>query len=264
MSALPPGESSQTLLRELETTGVRLYPHTLDTDAFEYFSKYNYGLWQPPQSRRDWIRQWTGPGEFLDIGCGGYPATMDVPSGGERGIGADIAPEAARRYRNYFREFYLFNIERIRLGEVPELAGRFNTVVMSETLEHFREPLAALRKAAAFLHPGGRLLVTYPNASSFAQLVDYYGHGGRWHRFRDFHRSHIYLVRKERLETLFAAAGLDIAHFDFRPSDIGIEGVPPESNRAWRMIAASWPSFLGHQFFYVLTPAVPSSGGAHP
>jgi nicotinate-nucleotide adenylyltransferase len=176
---------------------------------------------------------------------------MDVPLGNKRGVGVDIAPEAAEKSPHYFKEFYLFDIERIGEEEIPELLHRFHTVILSETLEHFRDPALILEKANWFLKPGGKILLTYPNAYSIAQGIDRIAHFGRWHRFRDFHRSHIFLVKKKELEGLFGRAGLRIVYFDLRPSDI-IDHWPQEQNRIWRCVAKLAPSLLGHQFFYVL------------
>ena len=229
----------------------RLFLHTIDSDTFKHFSNYNYEAWIPPKSRRDWINQWILPGEYIDIGCGGYPVTMDISDGRRRGVGVDVSEKAALRHKKYFKDFYLFDIENIELREIPDLLKRFETVVLSETLEHFRDPLPVLNKIKRFLRPGGRILITYPNAYSVAQYVDRATHRGRWHRFADFHENHIYLVRKHKLEVLFEKAGLVVKYFDFRPSDI-IEGFPDEKSKFWKRIAQLTPSFLGHQFFYVL------------
>jgi len=130
-----------------------MFLHTIKQEAFDHFSKYDYDSWKPPKARRDWVRSWVGEGEYLDIGCGAYPVTMDVKDGKERGIGVDIAPQAAHTYTEYFKEFYLFNIEKIKKEEVPGLVGRFSTVVISETLEHFHDPMTILEKLSWFLEP---------------------------------------------------------------------------------------------------------------
>ena len=230
----------------------RVFAHTLHQDSFKHFSRYNYKAWIPPRVRRNWITQWVAPDEYLDIGCGGYPVTMDIPSGQKRGVGVDISEGAAQSYKKYFKDFYVFDIEHIELQEAPSLLKRFGAVILSERLEHFHDPLLVLHKATAFLRPGGQILITYPNAYSIAQYVDRAIHLGHPHRFREFHASHIYLVRKRTLENLFAQAGLAIHYFDFRPSDI-VEGFPREDTIWWKKITSLAPSLLGHQFFYVLS-----------
>jgi 2-polyprenyl-3-methyl-5-hydroxy-6-metoxy-1,4-benzoquinol methylase len=230
---------------------LHLPAHSVNQAVFEYFTRYDYESWKPPQIRRDWVTAWVGPGDFLDIGCGGYPVSMDVPDGLTRGVGADIAVRAVQRFRNYFKEFFFLDIEQATSDEVPELHSRFNTVIMSETLEHFRDPTKVLKTVSTFIAPGGRLLITYPNAFSIAQLMDRLLHGGVWHRFSDFHDGHVYLVPKRELERLFASAGFRIRYFDFRPSDV-IAGFPKERTAGWKGFAKLFPSFLGHQFFYVL------------
>lgn len=237
----------------LNDSRVRVFWHTLDLRTSEYFSKYDYDSWKPPKVRRDWIREWVKDGEFIDIGCGAYPVSMDVPYGKKRGVGVDIASEAAHNALNYFKEFYLFNIEKIKQEEIPELMSRFDYAIISEALEHFRDPMVILRKTLWFLKPDGKLLVTYPNAYSIAQWVDRIFHFGKRHRFRDFHRSHVFLVHKKELEEIFQRAGFKIQYFDLRPSDI-IDHFPNEQSRKWRFLAKLAPDFLGHQFFYILRP----------
>jgi SAM-dependent methyltransferase len=234
---------------------IHVFPDTLDEEKFAYFEKYDYASWVPPVSRRNWITQNINAGEYLDIGCGAYPVTMDIPGGIARGIGVDISPHAARLYSRYFKEFYLFNIARISPRSVPELAQRFPTIILSETLEHFAEPEKVLETIRAFLAPKGQLLVTYPNIYSIAQRLDRFLHGGAHSRFKTFHKSHVFLIHKKALDAFFSDHGYRIVHFDCRPSDI-VEGFPSESNPVWKRVARAYPSLLGHQFFYILERAL--------
>lgn len=238
------------------TPGLHMPSHMMDPKALDYFARYDYESWKPPQVRKDWITSWVGSGEFLDIGCGGYPVSMDVAGGTERGVGADISLNAVERFRTYFKEFFFLDIENAKPSDVPQLQKRFSSVIMSETLEHFSDPAQVLGTVKSFLAPGGRLLITYPNAFSIAQGIDWLLHRGTWKRFSDFHDSHVYLVRKRELEALFATLGFSVVHFDLRASDIAA-GFPNEKNSLWRRVAAAWPSLFGHQFFYVLE----ASGG---
>lgn len=235
-----------------QAKNVSLFLSSVNLETFSYFSKYDYSNWKPPLTRRNWIKTWVQDGEFLDIGCGGYPVSMDVASSKLRGVGADISLGALKRFRHYFKEFLFLDIEHVCPREATMLRKRFPTIIMSETLEHFSNPFNVLKRIRTFLSPGGRLLITYPNAFSFAQYVDWVLHFGRWSRFEEFHESHIYLVRKNILEDLFIQSGYRIVYFDFRPSNL-VANYPNETNQLWKFIARFWPSFLGHQFFYVLS-----------
>jgi SAM-dependent methyltransferase len=50
------------------------------------------------------------------------------------------------------------DIERIPFGPAT-----FDTVISCETIEHLRQPVAALRELHRVMCPGGRLLLTTPN-----------------------------------------------------------------------------------------------------
>ncbi len=245
------GKPFDSIIADVIARGVRVFKQTLDPVVFDYFLRYDYESWRPPLVRRQWIATHVGVGEFLDIGCGAYPVTADVPGGQQRGVGIDVTPQAALRYRDHFAEFYLMGIDRVQPTEIPELLNRFETVVLSETLEHFHKPSLVLEQIKRFMKSEGTLLITYPNAFSIAQRFDYISHGGRWQRFRDFHRSHVFLTSKTRLEALFRTVGFSVIEFDFRPSSL-IGLFPPETSRLWKSITRHWPSLFGHQFFYVL------------
>src|SRR3989344_282202 len=92
----------------------RVFSNTLHSRFLEHFSHYDYDAWIPPKERRDWITRWVSDGEYIDIGCGARPVTMDIADGKNRGVGVDISSQAARVSKRYFKDFYLFDIENIQ------------------------------------------------------------------------------------------------------------------------------------------------------
>jgi SAM-dependent methyltransferase len=75
--------------------------------------------------------------------------------------------------------------EPIEDAELP--VSHFGSILLSNVLEHIRDPLAALRRLHPALRPNGRLYVVVPNARSFWRWI----FGTNWaHWHVPFHLYH--------------------------------------------------------------------------
>ena len=97
-----------------------------------------------------------GWGSILDVGCGdGLFFDQLVRFGQVWGVESDVTlVPADSRHRG-----------RLHLGPFDSTfkpGRRFGLVLMLDVLEHLPDPVAALRKAADLLEPGGRVLITVP------------------------------------------------------------------------------------------------------
>ena len=227
-----------------------LFDTLMDKDKLTYYSEYEYELWKPPKIRLDWIHEHVS-GRTLEIGCGADP--LITASNAEYKMGMDISLKAAREASQKLDEVWVLDIDNTKEADLEQLAGQFNTVVQSETLEHFAFPQRGLSLSHYLLKKDGKLVVTYPNKMSVAMAVDFAVHGGKFGHFEPFHRGHISIVRKPVLEKWFAETGFSIAEQDFRESGLiayGNTGWP--RGEQWKRICSLAPSVMGHQFFYVL------------
>ena len=88
-------------------------------------------------------------GRWLDIGAGsGVHREIFAAMAGTY-VGVDPAPRGPGGTR--------------AMGEpLPERPGSFDVAVLSEVLEHVRDPHAVLREARDALRPGGEVLITVP------------------------------------------------------------------------------------------------------
>jgi SAM-dependent methyltransferase len=98
-------------------------------------------------------------GRILDVGCGdgGLLAALRARGAYEL-AGLELDPGAAAFARG--RGFPVHNGD---LGDVDLPDGRFDLIRMGHVVEHFREPVQALRRAYALLRPGGILYGETPN-----------------------------------------------------------------------------------------------------
>jgi 2-polyprenyl-3-methyl-5-hydroxy-6-metoxy-1,4-benzoquinol methylase len=107
---------------------------------------------------------------ILDLGCGsGWLSAVLAQFGPTTGV--DLSDhainEASKRYP--WARFYAADI--LEWKEGTQL-GEFDIVVSQEVIEHVPDQMKYLRIAANFLRDGGFLLLTTPNAHTFAAMEE--------------------------------------------------------------------------------------------
>jgi 2-polyprenyl-3-methyl-5-hydroxy-6-metoxy-1,4-benzoquinol methylase len=144
-----------------------------------YYPRDSYYTFQDPGTRlADVIRpvhrrlaaqltRQLGPGQAFDVGCGDGSFLLGLRELGWQSAGIEYDSEAVARLQQRW--------------QLPVVAGdfltaalpetRYDLVSMLEVLEHFHQPLAALKRAWTLLKPGGTLFVTVPNVASLEYRV---------------------------------------------------------------------------------------------
>lgn len=105
-------------------------------------------------------------GTLLDVGCGSGAYLQRMRNAGWHVMGTEPDPKAAARLRDRL-QFPVFS----SLDEVESHAERFDLITLSHVIEHVPDPLATLRQLAGLLAPGGRLILTTPNAKGLGAWV---------------------------------------------------------------------------------------------
>lgn len=133
---------------------------------------------------------------LLDVGCGLGFSLLAAKERGFDALGLDpLAPTdpAARPGRR---------IRRATL-ETFEPDAPFDIVSMIDVIEHVRDPVQTIRRAAALLAPGGVLaLATNDSSSAGARLL-----GSRW---THYHRAHLWFFTPATLADVARRAGLEV------------------------------------------------------
>ncbi|MDQ6805520.1 MAG: class I SAM-dependent methyltransferase [Actinomycetota bacterium] len=136
------------------------------------------------------------PGPVLDVGCGEGALLDALHARGREVIGLERTTSRPD----------------VRAGEVTafgERAGEWAAVVFWHSLEHLREPAAALERAFELLSPGGVLVVAIPNRESWqARLM-----GERWFGL-DVPRHLVHLPASTVIEFV-RARGLEIERVSY-------------------------------------------------
>ncbi len=77
-------------------------------------------------------------------------------------VGVELMEDAANISRKVLSEVIVGDIEQIDLNWQP---ASFDALILSEVLEHLREPSVTLKRLARFVRPGGIVLASSPNIS---------------------------------------------------------------------------------------------------
>lgn len=99
--------------------------------------------------------------DVLDIGCGRAPL-LDVVRPA-RYVGIDILDAVVDANKQRFPEhaFHVWDVQETAVGPL----GRFDVIVMLAVLEHFPDPVQALRNLRDGLKDCGRIILTTPHPS---------------------------------------------------------------------------------------------------
>jgi 2-polyprenyl-3-methyl-5-hydroxy-6-metoxy-1,4-benzoquinol methylase len=144
-----------------------------------------------------WKDQWKAKGAFLDIGCATGALVKELSLDGWDAKGVEPCAPAAR----YGIAHRGVDIHLGTLDNAPYPAESFSLIHFSHVIEHVTEPQVFLNQVARLLKPGGRILLTTPNTTSFqAQWF-----GSEW---RSAIADHMYLLDKSQLTLLLKKAGL--------------------------------------------------------
>lgn len=139
------------------------------------------------------------PASLLELGAGGGRFLFRMKKRGWDVTGIDFDPKVAERI---FKKYQI----SVYTGDVTNLAieKRFDVITLNQTIEHLTDPLAVLRKCSELLKPGGRIVITTPNAESFgARTFKEYWRG--WEPPR-----HLYLYTTKTLEKIMKQADFEV------------------------------------------------------
>lgn len=133
----------------------------------------------------------------LEIGAGTGNLTRHFCPHRKHYLAAEIDPERVEQLRNRFAHrptLEILCMDAANPASFEPLAGRFDTVVCVNVLEHIKDDAAMLHSIASALEPGGRLVLLVPNdPAAFGTLDECLGHYRRY--------------TPEGLATLLAASG---------------------------------------------------------
>jgi len=120
--------------------------------------------------RIDWMRARIAGGTLLEIGCADGTMTAMLAGKVTRLVALDLCRESIERLRTRS----LPNVEGV-CGFVEHYSPRepFDWIVMSEVVEHLRDPAGVVSRCLGWLAPGGRLLMSSPDGSWEGDAIEH-------------------------------------------------------------------------------------------
>lgn len=106
-------------------------------------------------------------GDLLDIACGDGTLTKLFTKHFKNVVGVDASSKHLSKAKNSVPQAVFYE----SLIEDLQLARKFDSVFMLDLLEHVKDPIAVLKKAASFLKPKGRLIVHVPNSDAVNRKI---------------------------------------------------------------------------------------------
>lgn len=141
------------------------------------------------------------PGALLEVGSGAGRFLERMRRTGWSVRGTDFDPAVAERIRSRYGI-------AIDVGDLRSLAypsESYDAVAMSQVLEHVPEPVALLAECRRVLRPGGRLVLSTPNARALAHRR----FGRAWRGLEP--PRHLHLFTREALSRSAERAGLHVS-----------------------------------------------------
>ena len=112
------------------------------------------------------IEERRGRLRVLDVGCGGGVVVDVLNREGKILEAYGIEPAAPRETGTIFRCGLSDAADHPVVGEEP-----FDVVLLLDVLEHFEDPVSALREACTVLRPGGTVFIKVPNRRAWVYTV---------------------------------------------------------------------------------------------
>ncbi|HEX4719612.1 MAG TPA: methyltransferase domain-containing protein [Thermoleophilaceae bacterium] len=196
----------------------------------------------------------------LDVGCGAgnsYAPALAARTGSYTGV--DVSHEAVERARAAGLDAHLID----DASSLPFEDGAFDLVVCIEVLEHLFSPGGAVAEIRRLLAPGGRLVVSVPNAAYWRLRTNLLA--GVWNPLGDersveapWRDPHIRFFTVSALERMLRQAGFGsveagahggrfLDHLSSRATDFG-------DGRTYRALESRFPSLLGMTIHAVARP----------
>jgi 2-polyprenyl-3-methyl-5-hydroxy-6-metoxy-1,4-benzoquinol methylase len=150
------------------------------------------------------IRQYASAGKILDVGCAtGYFLEL-AKNKNFQPFGVEFSEYSANIAQKKFGEK---NIFCGTLEQAPFAPNSFDAIAMSDLIEHVRNPIVTLSKAASLLKDDGIIMIMTPNSQS----VSHYFMGKRWTHYK---LEHFFYFNKKSIRYIAKKVGLDLVHYE--------------------------------------------------
>ncbi len=140
------------------------------------------------------------PGQkVLDIGCGSCVSLLEVRNLGGESWGIETDPNVRAIADHFGLTVHIGSIH-----DNPFPGVDFDLIVLNQVIEHVPDPVALLQLIRGRLRPGGKIVLAFPNASSFYKTL----FGRRWVNWHIPYHLHHY--NRTSFALIASQAGYDV------------------------------------------------------
>jgi SAM-dependent methyltransferase len=160
----------------------RIYPpsyHAFNFSPARFGFVYKVRRWLEARRLVSWCRELPNDARILDVGCGdGFHLELLKEHGRStwhlEGVDMSLAAVSRARAKG-------LNVQQ---GEVETLAGssgKYDLVLLIQTIEHVEEPVETLAAIRSVLRPGGKVVIVTDNTESLDSKLFLGRHWGGYH-----------------------------------------------------------------------------------
>lgn len=122
----------------------------------------------------------------------------------------EIDPQCALQAAVYARQCVTADLERDDWGR--ELGRKmYDYAIFADVLEHLRDPLKVLRRAAEFARPGGKIIISVPNLGHWQIVASLINNDFSYNKVGIMDNTHTHFFTEPALRELIKEAGLELS-----------------------------------------------------
>ncbi|MDO5087353.1 MAG: methyltransferase domain-containing protein [Comamonadaceae bacterium] len=204
----------------------------------------------------------------LDLGCGSGAVGRYLARRGDGGVidGLTISADEAALAAPHYRRVEVANLDSAELTALFP-PGQYDAIVCADVLEHTRHPERVLHACRALLAPGGRVLLSIPNAGYCGLIAELMAGEFRYRPEGLLDETHLRFFTRQTLmrflaENGWAACSVETVERALPDSEfrVAFDALPPAVARH----LLGLPDALTYQFIVVARAAAPGETVAPP
>ncbi len=215
-----------------------LFPNIGRLDYSDYWRERGFTLQSKLREREVMILGLIPAGaRVLDVGCGNSRLPVELKRKGCEVSVADISPIVLDAFKKEGIAGVTLDLDTIASEPVPE---GYDYIIMSEVLEHTRNPEEILKKLASHTK---RFVLTIPNSAFYPFRFELF-FGGRFLKQWVYHPSeHLRFWSHSDFIDWLGALGFSV-EFARASNGLSVKGLLP-------FMKDVWPNLFGHQMVYM-------------
>jgi SAM-dependent methyltransferase len=158
------------------SASIDAYHDSPEPDAGLYLAGNSHpflsSLFAMNETRIRMVRSVKREAALLDVGCGRGYFVKTASDAGYDAMGIDLSEKAVR----YARETFSVSANTASMEVLMRQGKRFDVITLWHVLEHFDDPISALKTVRSLLSDGGVCVIEVPNLNSLKFILS----GGKW------------------------------------------------------------------------------------